>query len=211
MKIEPLSVIFLMCLIWGIASFFILDYIFPDMFENGVIKSLPFAILSGLTGCIIAIFIDKSPTTWIFKKVLIKSILIGILCGIIFIIFTVFAILIANPDINLNHINNREFWEEKFFILSLTGSIGLIIGFVNYLISDYSKLIEDNEMFLDMNIEHYISPLIKGKSIVKDCDKILKILILNRKKLPFKLLEYLKENKGSTPKRGGIGLTPKRG
>ena len=134
MKIGPLSVIFLICLIWGIASFFILDYIFPDMFENGVIKSLPFAMLSGLTGCIIAIFIDKSPTTWIFKKVLIKSILIGILCGIIFTIFTVFAILIANPDINLNHINNREFWEERFFILLLTGSIGFIIGFVNYLI-----------------------------------------------------------------------------
>ena len=195
MKPAPLSLIFLICLIWGIVSFFFLDFIFPEMFEESVIKSLPFAILSGLTGSIIAIFIDKSPTTWNFRKVFIKSILIGILCAIIFTIFAVLAILIANPDINLNHIRNGEFWEKRFFIMLLTGTIGFIIGFVNYLISDYSKLIEDSETFLGMNIDHYISPFLKGKNIVKDCDEVLKILILNRKKLPLKLFEYLKKNK----------------
>lgn len=194
-KTGPLSVLFLICLIWGLASFFFLDFIFPQMFNEGVIKSLPFAILSGLTAIIIAMFIDKSPTTWNFKKVLIKSIFIGILCAIIFIIFTVLAIFIGNPDINLNHINNREFWEKRFFIMLLTGSIGFIIGFVNYLISDYSKLIEDSETLLDMNLDHYISPFLKGINIVKDCDDVLRIVIHNRNKLPFKLLKYLRENK----------------
>lgn len=194
MNYSPLSFLFAIGTIWGIASFYLLDYIFPTMFEKGVLRSLPYSLLSGFTALIIGVFIDKIPTEWDFKKVFIKSIYVGIICMISFVFFTILAILIGNPDININVIDKRQFWEEKIFILSLTGSIGFLIGFINYLISDYSKLIRDKETILRINLEHYLKPLLKRKSLESDCDEILKIILTNRRNLPSKFFEYLNEN-----------------
>ena len=132
---------------------------------------------------------------WKLRRTVLQSLYFSLLCFVLFFVFSLIAIVIGNKNVDAAAISEVQFWEVNLFILLLAGLLGLIIGFVVYFSNAYSKKIEQKAGILNLNISHYLVPLVENRDREVGYSEVRDIIDSQKLTFPRKLIGFFSDHK----------------